>query len=56
MEITKNEEKNKIMITAFTKAQIAFSGEAQHIDLENEQDIVDLVNEVRKEKKEIKPW
>lgn len=36
-------------IEAFTKAQIAFSGEAQHIGLENEQDIVDLVNGVRKD-------
>ncbi len=48
------EEAGKIVmanatIDAFTQAQAAFAGEAQRLGLESEQDVVDLVAEIRRE-------
>ena len=36
---------------ALRKAQAAFSGEAERLGLENDQDIVDLVSELRRERR-----
>ena len=37
---------------ALRKAQAAFAGEAERVGLENEQDVVDMVSELRRERLE----
>ncbi len=41
-------------IEAFAEAQVAFAGEAERASLENEQDVIDLVAEIRRESQEKK--
>ena len=48
MEIQKENSTNTPM-TAMQSAQNAFAGEAERLGLENEQDIVDLIKEFRRE-------
>ena len=59
MERAKNyiEKAGKIFMAndtldAFTQAQAAFAGEAQRLGLESEQDVIDLLAEIRRERRE----
>lgn len=50
------EEKGKIVMMnssmeALRKAQTAFAGEAERLGLKDEQDVVDLISEVRRERR-----
>lgn len=49
------EERGKIIMLnssmeALRKAQAAFAGEAERLDLKDEQDVADMINELRRER------